>query len=301
MNVTSLPLSDPERKKVNYVQQGQGAPVVMIHGLAASLHDWDDLIPDLARHGYAAHALDILGHGESAKPASRAYQMDWMFEHLTAWIDSLALAVPAVLVGHSLGGYLALEYARRFPGRTRGLILVDPLFRSTQLPPLLRGSRRGVGLNTFVIERTPAWLLRLTIDLSSLSLGHSAGGAHNLPAHVRAQTALDYKRTAPGTYNLPGTLEDLTPYLAEIRSPALVVWGERDTTLSPASFPELVAGLPHAAGRSLRSGHVPHQSHPAEFNRMVLEFLAAVHAEPDPGSRWEPALAGDGHPGGSSD
>lgn len=260
--------------QVNFIHQGEGAPVILIHGLAASLHDWDDLVPELAQHGYAAYALDLLGHGESAKPDSRAYEMDWVFDHLAAWIDSLELDQAPVLVGHSLGGYLALDYARRFPARTRGLVLVDPFYRLDQLPALLRLSYRHPSINMTVVERTPEWLFRIIIDATSLSMGHSSGGAHNLPEHIRAQTALDYKRTAPGVYNLPNTSIDLTPYLAEITAPTLVVWGTRDSTLAPASFKELVSALPNVVGTKLFvAGHVPHQSHTTEFNPLVLEFL----------------------------
>lgn len=260
--------------QVNFIHQGEGAPVILIHGLAASLHDWDDLVPELAQHGYAAYALDLLGHGESAKPDSRAYEMDWVFDHLAAWIDSLGLGQAPVLVGHSLGGYLALDYARRFPARTRGLVLVDPFYRLDQLPALLRLSYRHPSINMTVVERTPEWLFRIIIDATSLSMGHSSGGAHNLPEHIRAQTALDYKRTAPGVYNLPNTSIDLTPYLAEITAPTLVVWGTRDSTLAPASFKELVSALPNVVGTKLFvAGHVPHQSHITEFNPLVLEFL----------------------------
>jgi len=70
----------------NYVAQGDGTPVVMIHGLAASLHDWDELIPVLTQNGYESYALDLLGHGESPKPASRAYQKDWLLDHFDHWI-----------------------------------------------------------------------------------------------------------------------------------------------------------------------------------------------------------------------
>ncbi len=260
--------------QVNFIHQGEGAPVILIHGLAASLHDWDDLVPELAQHGYAAYALDLLGHGESAKPDSRAYEMDWVFDHLAAWIDSLGLDQAPVLVGHSLGGYLALDYARRFPAQTRGLVLVDPFYRLDQLPALLRLSYRHPSINMTVVERTPEWLFRIIIDATSLSMGHSSGGAHNLPEHIRAQTALDYKRTAPGVYNLPNTSIDLTPYLAEITAPTLVVWGTRDSTLAPASFKELVSALPNVVGTKLFvAGHVPHQSHTTEFNPLVLEFL----------------------------
>jgi pimeloyl-ACP methyl ester carboxylesterase len=275
MNNTSL-LNDPALQKVNYVQKGTGAPVIMIHGLAASLHDWDELLPDLAGRGYSAYALDLLGHGDSGKPASRAYKLDWLFDHLSAWIDSLTLTELPILIGHSLGGYLTLEYARRFPARTRGLVLVDPFFHVHQLPAMLRGTYRNPEINMLMMERTPEWLFRMVVDATSLSMGQRGGGGHNLPKQVRMQTAMDYKRTAPGTYNLPSETADMRPHLANIPHKTLVVWGERDNTLTPASFKELVTGLPNAQGRSLKSGHVPHQSHAAEFNQMVVEFLATL-------------------------
>lgn len=260
--------------QTNFIKQGEGTPVIMIHGLAASLHDWDDLVPDLVQHGYSVYALDLLGHGDSPKPESRAYQIEWMFDHLTGWIDSLGLTEPPVLIGHSLGGYLALEYARRFPARTRGLVLVDPFYRLLQLPAFLRLSYRRPSINATVVERTPEWLFRIIIDATSLSMGHSSGGAHNLPEHIRAQTALDYKRTAPGVYNLPNTIMDMTPYLPGIEHPTLMVWGTRDSTLMPSSFSDLVAAMPNVVhAKSLIAGHVPHQSHAVEFNQLVFEFL----------------------------
>jgi pimeloyl-ACP methyl ester carboxylesterase len=112
----------------------------------------------------------------------------------------------------------------------------------------------------------------MIVDATSLSMGHSNGGSHNLPKRVRVQTALDYKRTAPGTYNLPAEGLDLRHHLTEIPHRTLVVWGERDATLQPASFAELVAGLPDAHGKRLQGGHVPHQSHATE----VMEYLAAL-------------------------
>lgn len=272
----TAPTIDLQTYKVNFVQQGLGQPVILIHGLAASLHDWDDLIPELVKNGYAAYALDLLGHGESGKPSARAYHVSWLFAHLASWIDSLRLSVPPILIGHSLGGYLALEYARRFPSRTSSLVLVNPFFRLSQLPPLLRISYRRPTLNAAVVERTPEWLFRLIADATTLILDHSNMGLNTLPERVRAQTTLDYKRTAPGVYNLPNTIEDLTEYLPHILQPTLVIWGERDATLSPSSFSQLVQAMPHAQGKSLPAGHVLHQTHPAEFNRLVLAFLRSL-------------------------
>ena len=73
----------------NYFQKGKGVPVILIHGLAASLHDWDDLIPDLAANGYACYAPDLLGHGDSPRVDSRTYQMDWILEHFFEWMKFL--------------------------------------------------------------------------------------------------------------------------------------------------------------------------------------------------------------------
>jgi len=260
----------------NYVQRGEGAPVAMIHGVAASLHDWDELIPELSQSGYACYALDLLGHGDSPKPESRAYQMDWVFNHFVDWLTSLRLTEPAILIGHSLGGYIALEYARRFSAWTRALILVDPFYSRSQLPPLLRRSYSNRNLRGIIAEKTPRWMFRVIVDITSRALGHSAGALHSLPENIREQTALDYTRTASGVYNIPNVVADQTEYLSSITFPTLIVWGEHDQTLSPASFPKMVNAMPRAAGKSFRAGHVPHQSNAKEFNAEVLEFLKGL-------------------------
>jgi pimeloyl-ACP methyl ester carboxylesterase len=257
----------------NFIQQGSGTPVIMIHGIAASLHDWDDLTPVLTQNGYASYALDLLGHGDSPKPDSRAYQMNWLLDHFQNWVCALRLTEPAILIGHSLGGYIALDYVRRFTDATRGLILVNPFYSRLQLPFLLRRSYSNRNLKGLIVGKAPAWLFRLIVDVTSVAFGHSAGTMHSLPEHIRAQTALDYTRTAPGVYNLPNVISDMTGYLPRIHIPTLVVWGERDQTLAPSSFPELIRAMPNAAGKSLRAGHVPHQSNAEEFNVLVLKFL----------------------------
>lgn len=257
----------------NYVRQGHGTPVILIHGLAASLHDWDDLTPELAANGYAAYAADLLGHGDSPKPESRAYQMDWIFEHFSDWMRSLRLTEPAILVGHSMGGYVALEYARRVSAWTRGLVLVNPFYSRSQLHRLIRKTYGHPKISGNLIARAPEWLFRFLVDMSSVAMGHSVGALHSLPERIRAQTALDYKRTAPGVYHIPNAIADMSESLREVNTPTLVVWGDRDKTLAPSSFTRLVNVLPKARGEVLRAGHVPHQSQAEEFNRIVLKFL----------------------------
>jgi pimeloyl-ACP methyl ester carboxylesterase len=127
-----------------------------------------------------------------------------------------------------------------------------------------------------IAGKTPEWMFRAIVDVTSRAMGHSAGALHSLPEHIRAQTALDYTRTAPGVYNLPNVISDMTEFLPHINIPTLVVWGDRDQTLAPASFPKLVNAMPHASGNSIQAGHVPHQSHAPEFNQMALGFLRGL-------------------------
>ena len=208
----------------NYIQQGSGTPVILIHGLAASLHDWDDLIPALTENGYAAYAPDLLGHGDSPKLDARLYQMDWIFEHFFQWMRSLRLTEPAILIGHSMGGHVALEYARRVSAWTRGLVLVNPFYSPTQLPRFLRKTYPRTNVSTSLLSRVPEWLFRLVVDVSSVAVGHSAGALHSLPEKVRVQTAIDYKRTAPGVYHIPNVIDDMTESLRDVNTPTLVVW-----------------------------------------------------------------------------
>lgn len=262
---------------VNFIQSGQGNPVILVHGLAASLHDWDELLPALAQSGYAGYALDLLGHGESAKPGNISeYTSENVFAHMCSWFESLVLEEPLVLIGHSLGGHLALQYILKYPGKVRALVLINPFYSTRQLPAALRLFFHQPLLNTSLIEHTPYWLFRTLIDLSSLTFGSSASTNYTLPESVRIQTAVDYKRASPNIFNIPRTLQDLTSSLPSINLPTLVIWGSNDQTLNPASFPQLVKSLPYATGTSLPAGHVPHQSHPDEVNKIVIDFLGQL-------------------------
>jgi pimeloyl-ACP methyl ester carboxylesterase len=261
---------------VNFVQQGEGAPVILTHGLAASLHDWDDLLPELSASGYAGYALDLFGHGESHKPTDHdEYTFDAVFDHFSAWIDSLTLADPLILIGHSLGGGLSLLYTLRYPERVRALVLVNPFYDIHQLPPLMRIAFRRKLINTTLIDRTPYRLFRLMVDVTSFNyyIGHRE--PHVLPEHIRYQTALDYKRASSGIYNIPRSLPNLIPDLPRIQQPTLLLWGNRDQSLAPESFPRIGKLLSNVLASHIFPvcGHVPHQCHPDIFNPHVMKFL----------------------------
>lgn len=266
-------------QKVNCVQQGEGDPVILTHGLAASLHDWDNLLPELAASGFAGYALDLLGHGESEKPPNpREYSVELAFDHFSRWIDSLQRNEPLVLIGHSLGGGLSLMYALRHPERVRAIVLVNPFYDIAQLPPILKNVFRNHLFRTDLINRAPYRVFRFLVDVTSFSVYVGRREAHTLPEHIRYQTALDYKRASSGIYNYPRTFPSLTSSLSRVTQPTLLLWGGRDQTLAPSSFPKLKDLLPNvkSAHEIPLCGHVPHQCHPEKFNPHVMRFLAGL-------------------------
>lgn len=269
-------LSLPNGHKVNYAHQGEGEPVILVHGLAASLHDWDDLLPELSQAGYAGYALDLLGHGESEKPAhTHDYSIENAYADFSAWIETLTPVKPFILVGHSLGAGLSLMYAHRNPDRVRALALVNPFYSMGQLPPILQRIFRRQLINTTLIERTPYRLFRFFVDMTSFNFYIGERESHILPEHIRYQTALDYKRASSGIYNIPRTLHHVDLDLARVHQPTLLLWGARDQTLATSSFPQLAEQLPNLVKKHdfPICGHVPHQCHPEDFNPHVMEFL----------------------------
>ena len=100
---------------------------VLVHGIPASWHDWDLLMPKLVKAGYHPAALDLLGHGNSYKPGNPdGYSADAAYEFLQKWLNSLELSTPIVLVGHSFGGHLSIRYALNNPQKVQALILINP-------------------------------------------------------------------------------------------------------------------------------------------------------------------------------
>ena len=141
--------------EVGYRRAGRGTPIVLLHGLAGSSRTWKDVMPALAeRHDVIAP--DLLGHGESAKPLGD-YSLG---AHASGVRDLLeALDVPsATVVGHSLGGGIALQFAYQYPERCDRLVLVGA---------------GGLG-------REVSWLLR-----ALHAAARRAGDAGGVPALVR--------------------------------------------------------------------------------------------------------------------
>jgi len=105
------------------VWSDEGVPLVFLHGFSNEAHVWDDVAPVLAPY-YRTLALDLPGHGDSDRDPERRYDHESMARHVACALDALA-APRAVLVGHSMGGRVAMRFAGLHPERLAGLVVVD--------------------------------------------------------------------------------------------------------------------------------------------------------------------------------
>ena len=244
-------------------------------------------------------APDLLGHGESAKPRG-----DYSLGAYASGVRDLLLALGhdrATVVGHSLGGGIAMQFAYQFPERCERLVLVSsgglgrevhPLLRAATLPgselvlPLLtqpRVARRRRGASAGRSASAPAGRHRPRRGRARLRLARRRRGARGVPATMRA--VLD-----PGGQRV-SALDRL--YLAEA-VPTLIVWGERDPIIPVAHGRAAHEAMPGSRLEIFDGvGHFPQLERPHEFARLLAAFIDETEpAELDMATIRDRLLAG---------
>jgi pimeloyl-ACP methyl ester carboxylesterase len=266
---------------VTYRRMGQGPAVLLVHGITSSSRTWRSVLPALAEH-YDVIAPDLLGHGQSAKPRG-----DYSLGAYASGLRDLlvALEVPtATVVGHSLGGGVAMQFAYQFPDRLERLVLVDSgglgsevslVLRAATLPgaeyvlPLLAsGPLRGAGAAMgSVLGRIG---LRASADVRGMAEGfESLGDASARRAFVH---------TARSVIDPAGQRVDATDrlYLAE-HVPSLIVWGERDRMIPVRHGHDAHEHMPNSRLEIFPgAGHFPFNDDPERFVATLHEFIATT-------------------------
>lgn len=253
---------------LNYTTKGNGAPIILVHGMAASNRQWQLLLDEVTQNGWRGYAPDLPGHGDSPKTDDLSqYAAQAVYTAFAAWLDGLGFDQPLRLVGHSLGGFLCLLYAYHHPQHIASLALIDPYYSPTQLPLSLRLINRRPRLAAWAFQRIPSWIVHLIFDLDR-------GETHQFNSKVRHAIAGDYLRASPKIIYLGASIWDLTPILPEIKTPTLLIWGDRDRTLKPTSFTRLALQMPQVEISPVTgSGHQPHIGKAEQVNRRLIEFF----------------------------
>lgn len=242
---------------IHYVEAGRGQPVILLHGLGATKETWLPSFGALAAK-YHVYAIDQIGFGRSDKP-HLDYKIATFVDFLHGFLVAQNLA-KVTLVGNSLGGWIAMEFAIQHPEMMDRLVLVDSAGLTFLHPS-------PVDLNPSSLAATRALMEALFYDKKLVT---DPIVRQVFADHLRNNDGYTIQRTFAG-FQTP-QFEDAK--LGSIRAPTLIVWGRDDVLLPLASGEKLRDGI---TGAKLvvfdQCGHLPHVEKPAEFTRAVLEFL----------------------------
>ena len=246
----------PEHGNISYEVGGEGEVVVLLHCWAGARQYWKYTIRDLLPH-YRVYALDLKGFGESDVPKS-GYQMTDFVDMLHDFFDALGIA-KAVVVGHSMGGTIAMLFTLDYPERVTKLVLVALPMSEHEIGHKLIGAPVIGGLWYHVVRFL---------------------GAHSLREPKAREIWL--KPTVDSATQSMSSFVKANPLMRihEINCPVLLILGKNDPTAAyarPATENTRPFDLKLAIIDSAR--HAPHCENPAEFNKKLLAFLQANPSE----------------------
>jgi len=252
---------------------GGGATLALVHGYTGTRHDFEAHAAALA-DGRRVVAVDHRGHGGSTNTGDAAsYTLERLADDLAAWLEIAGGGQPVDLLGHSMGGMLALRVVLARPALVRSLILMDTAAESPgafTLPPEVAPLIRAHGL-----ERMAA----LTPPRAEEKLLQTLKGEEWLRENRRRRLSVmdpeAFLALFPLVFAGPGLLERL----GEIAVPTTVIVGEHDEPFRAPSA-RLAAGIPGARLAVVEGAyHSPQHTHPEVWRALVLEHLARVSAD----------------------
>ncbi len=266
----------------------QGETALLLHGLGASADIWAHNMEALAEC-HRVYAIDLPGFGRSGRPETFS-PADY-----TGFIDDFMKALDidrAHLIGQSLGGGIAIQQALRFPGKVDKLVLVDSAglgkeviwtLRAMSLPMIgelfSRPSRAGVRIFFQLAVRNPSLITGDFIDLY-YELFSRPGFSRFLLEVIRSLVDIHGVRD--------DVIHPILERLQQIKSPTLILWGEKDRVLPLKHAYQAKERIPGSELYIFQDcGHLPFFEKSEEFNRRVLHFLTA--SPPPPGSVAGPA------------
>jgi pimeloyl-ACP methyl ester carboxylesterase len=285
-------------RTVTYAEAGSGPVLLLIHGMAGTLENWQEVIEPLARH-HTVIAPDLPGHGTSAPGGG-----DYSLGALAAGLRDLLIALGrdrATLVGHSLGGGIAMQFSYQFPEMTERLVLVssgglgsevNPVLRAAALPgaDLFIAATAGPGrtAGSAVARGLAAVGLRPNADVAEVARGYASLADPDrraaFLATLRAVVSTNGQRVHAGD----------RLYLAE-GVPVLIIWGEHDPMIPVHHGEQAHQAIPGSRLEIFdRVGHLPQLEAPGRFVAALERFLAETEPAEWNTKQWRARLTAPG-------
>ncbi len=277
-------------RPVTYAHAGKGPVLLLIHGMAGNFQNWQEVIEPLARH-HTVLAPDLPGHGGSAPGFG-----DYSLGALAAGLRDLLAALGhdrATIVGHSLGGGIAMQFAYQFPEMTERLVLVSSGGLGLEVSPVLRaaalpGADRFIATTAGAVGAVGSALgrgLKLIGLQANADIAEVVRGYTSLADPDRRAAFLATLRSVVGTGGQRVHAGDRL-YLVE-DLPVLIIWGARDSII-PAHHGESAHQL--IPGSQLEVfddvGHLPQLEAPARFVTVLERFLTETEPNLFDAEEW---------------
>jgi pimeloyl-ACP methyl ester carboxylesterase len=283
-----------------FVIAGEGPALLAIHGIGHDHRTWLPALPALAKN-FTVIAPDLLGHGSSDKPRAD-YSMGGFANGMRDLLTVLGIG-RATVMGNSLGGGVAMQFAYQFPERTERVIMVAAGGLGKSVNPLLKTLSLPGADSVVALATAPG--LRQVVTRTMLGLKHAgvpytqdfAGLAdvYNNLADPGARRA--FLHTLRGVIDRRGQAISMIDraYLAR-DMPTMIVWGEKDAVIPVKHAWAAAQLLPGCRFEVLRdAGHMPQEDAPRRFAEVVTKFVAETDPAPYDPSRWRRRLL-DGPP-----
>ena len=266
--------------EIAFIDQGSGPVLLLVHGFPLDHSMWDAQIEAFAEQ-YRTVAVDLRGFGQSGVGDDDVVEMRQFADDLAALLDSLGIEEPVFLAGLSMGGYVAFEFALKWPQRLRGLILCDT--KAMNDTPEVAAERHEAARR--VLQDGPASLVESMMPRLFAESPVAESPVAESPVVERPQLVDSLRRvmmetdrraiaaTALGMARRP----DIRPLLERIECPTLVIVGQHDA-ISPVEEMRAIAdGISGSQFVEIAgSGHMSPMEKPHEFNAAVLEFMSSI-------------------------
>lgn len=262
--------------KVSYTDQGEGPPILLVHGLGGSWRNWLENIPFLSDR-YRVVALDLPGFGLSSMP-EEAISMPAYGDFLLRFADAVDLSPETFLIGHSMGGFISTEAATTAPGRFSRLSLVSAAGISFAKVTGTRKSVTAVIVKAMIpiaASRAERHLYRKRLRTASFAgvIAHPSMIGKEILWELGTYAALRSPALFAAAYALGGY--DNRASLSQIEIPTQIVWGQQDR-LVPVGAAYSYARRIADSELSLVDdcGHMVQLERPARFNSEISRFAS---------------------------
>jgi len=266
---------------VIYRTVGSGPPVVLIHGMVNSSRHWEAVALQLADR-YQVIAPDLIGHGDSARPRG-----DYSLGAHAASIRDVLAAIGvdrASIVGHSLGGGVAMQFFYQFPQRVERLALVSSGGLGREVSPLLRGAALPGVSALLAAAANPSVLAAMNSSGTRLRDRGNRKGVY-LQQIARALRPLEHADARKAFLHTLRSVIDVRGQRVSARDrlyllsefPTLIVWGERDNTIPLAHGLATHEAVPGSRFETLPGvAHFPHIEDPPALAAVLGDWLATT-------------------------